>query len=68
VAADLDYVPDIKEGKSEETGKGIRMCYVGVRGKCAIEDWIAQQRLSSSFRPFFINMNTAIKEFHVCGP
>jgi len=67
-AAALDYVPEIKEGKSEETGKRIQMCHVGVRGRCAIEDWIAQQRLSSSFRPFFINVNRAIKEFDVCGP
>lgn len=65
-AAALDYVPEIKEGKSEETGKGVRMCRVGVRGRCAIEDWIAQQRLLASF--FFINVNRAIKEFDACGP
>jgi hypothetical protein len=59
-------VPEVKEGKSEETGKGVRMCRVGVRGRCAIEDWIAQQRLSASF--FFINVSRAIKEFDACGP
>src|SRR6266480_5403871 len=67
-AAALDYVPEVKEGESQETGKGIRMCHVGVRGKCAIENWITQQRLSSSFSPFFINVNQAIKEFDVRSP
>lgn len=36
--AALDYVPDVKEGVSHETGKGVRMCHVGVKGKCAIKD------------------------------
>ena len=39
-AAALDYVPEIKEGESEETGKGVQIYHIGVRGRYAIKDWI----------------------------
>lgn len=67
-AAILDRVPEIKTGKSEDTGEEVRMCNVGLRGKFAIKEWISAQGLW--FKPFFITARKAIKDFdsNTCCP